>query len=297
MANELIKLPLRSTAIEARRDMAHVPEIMGVLEPVERAVFLASTDKPFSEYSPSELVAQLTTALRWISKDIGYRASDEDERQYLAIRTAEILRRYYSTLTLKDFRMAFEMSMTGELDDYLPKGRDGRADRNHYQQFNAEYVCKIIGAYIQRRGAILRKAYDAVPEESKPAPGREEVTEMMNRTKRECIRAFYYFRKNGHLPDMSPIGEMIYYKLLSDAGLAPEIAVTEDEQRAIYQRTMNRYAKRGMVGDMRRLQSEGIEATELRHGAYAMARRKALKRAFSQIAEKGIDIANYIKFE
>ena len=162
---------VKKSPVEIRREMVGNPAVMGALDPVERAVFLASSAKTISEYQPAELTSELATALKWICKDVGFRANDESERQYLVIRTVEILKRYYATITLKDFRMAFEMSITGQLDDYLPKTRDGRADRGHYQQFNAEYVCKILDAYKARRGAVLKKAFEAVePTEQVDAP-------------------------------------------------------------------------------------------------------------------------------
>lgn len=285
------------SAVVVRREMAKIPAVMDALGPVERSVFLASTDKTISEYDANELSIELAKALKWIAKDVGYRATDESERGYLVVRVAEILKRYYDGLTMRDFKMAFEMSITGELDDYLPKGRDGQADRGHYQQFNAEYVCKILNAYKYRRAAVLKKANDAMPPEPEPGISPELAKELRNRTKRDCIHAFELFKANGYLPVMSPIGEMLYYELLADAGLAPRIVVTIEEQKQIFQRTINQFARRGMVGDMRRLEQAGPDAPELQHGAFTIARRKALKAAFAKMAADGIIITDYIKLE
>lgn len=295
--NQIAVRPVQKTAVMIRREMVKIPAVMDALGPVEKAVFLASTAKTISEHTPAELAAELNTALRWIAKDIGYRATDESDTQYLVIRTAEILKRYYAGMTLKDFRMAFEMSLTGELDDFLPRGRDGQPDRNHYQQFNAEYICKILNAYKGRRAWILRKAHEAMPPEPEKQISPEESRRLRNATKTECIQAFEYFKENGRLPDMSPIAEMLYYDLLATAGLVPEIVVTIDEQKAILQRTINEFARRGMVGDVRRLQQAGKDAPELQHGAFTMARKKALKAAFAKMAADGINITDYIKLE
>ena len=162
------------SAVVVRREMAKIPAVMDALGPVERSVFLASTDKTIAEYDANELSIELAKALKWIAKDVGYRATDESERGYLVVRVAEILKRYYDGLTMRDFKMAFEMSITGELDDYLPKNRDGQADRGHYQQFNAEYVCKILNAYKYRRAAVLKKANDAMPPEPEKQISPEE---------------------------------------------------------------------------------------------------------------------------
>lgn len=284
-------------AVVVRREMAKVPAVMDALGPIDRSVFLASTAKTIGEYNAVELADELGKALKFIAKDVGYRETDESERGYLVVRVCEILKRYYSNLTLRDFRMAFEMSITGELDDYLPKGRDGKADRGHYQQFNAEYVCKILNAYKYRRAAVLKKANDAMPPEPEKPISPERAKELRNRTKRDCIQAFEQFKANGYMPDISPIGEMLYYELLTDAGLAPEIVVTIDEQKQILQRTINQLARRGMVGDMRRLEQAGPDTPELQHGAFSIARKKALKSAFAKMVADGINITDYIKIE
>lgn len=285
------------SAVVVRREMAKIPAVMDALGPVERSVFLASMDKTIAEYDANELSIELAKALKWIAKDVGYRATDESERGYLVVRVAEILKRYYDGLTMRDFKMAFEMSITGELDDYLPKGRDGQADRGHYQQFNAEYVCKILNAYKYRRAAVLKKANDAMPPEPEKPITPEQAKELRNRTKQDCINAFEQFKANGFMPDISPIGEMLYYELLTDAGLAPEIVVTVDEQKQILQRTINQLARRGMVGDMRRLEQAGPGAPELQHGALTIARQKALKAAFTKMVADGINITDYIKLD
>lgn len=285
------------SAIAIRRQMAGNPVVMRVLEPVEKSVFLASTAKPISDYDDQDLAMDLRKALILVAKDVGYRSTSEADMAYLVVRVAEILKRYYRVLTMRDFRMAFEMSITGELDEYLPKGRDGMADRGHYQQFNAEYVCKILNAYKYRRAAVLKKANDAMPPEPEKPITPEQAKELRNRTKQDCINAFEQFKANGYMPDISPIGEMLYYELLTDAGLAPRIVVTIDEQKQIFQRTINKFARRGMVGDMRRLEQAGPGAPELQHGAFTIARKKALKAAFERMVADGIEITDYIKLD
>ncbi len=294
--NQIAVRPVQKTAVMIRREMVKIPAVMGALGPVERAVFLASTAKTIAEYDAAELAAELATALKWICKDVGYRSPDESDRQYLVIRTAEILKRYYAGLSLKDFRMAFEMSLTGELDDFLPRGRDGQPDRNHYQQFNAEYVCKILNAYKGRRAWVLKKANEAVPkEEPKPNPERERYYK--NQTRRDCINAFESFKETGRMPEISPIAEMLYYDELAAAGLADKIEITLADQKEIWQRTINDYARRGYVGDVNRLKESGTDDPELEHGSFVLARRKALAATFRRMAEQEINITDYIKFE
>lgn len=285
------------SAVAIRREMAAIPAVMGALGPVEKAVFLASTAKTVAEHTDQELAAELSKALRFIAKDIGYRSTDESERGYLVVRVSEILKRYYGALTIKDFKMAFEMSITGELDDYLPRGRDGQADRCHYQQFNAEYVCKILNAYKLRRASVLKRAYDAMPEQE-AKPNAKVVSELMLRQKQIFIDVLENYRINERFPDgMTPITEIICCNVLADCGLMPEIEVTPQEQQQIFQRTMNHYARTGNVWDLERLKKAGPTEPGLQQKAFTLARRKALQATIERIINEGVDIAQYIKFD
>lgn len=284
------------SAVVVRREMANIPAVMNSLCPVDRSVFLASTAKTIAEYDNVELANDLAKALKYIAKDVGYRSNDESEHGYLVVRVCEILKRYYHWLTLRDFRMAFEMSITGELDDYLPKGRDGQPDRGHYQQFNIEYVCKILNAYRLRRDEVLKQAYKAMPEPETKVDKAEE-NKWRNITKKECINAFDFYKENKKMPEINVISEMLFYNLLASVGLAPEIVVTTDEQKAAFEQTIKDLANLGKYWDVKRIKTDGQESPEVSCNAYNIARRKALEWAFEQMVENGIVITDYIKVE
>lgn len=293
--NDIVLIEKPVTALELRRASVNNSAVLAALAPVERAVFLASTARTIDELAPGELAGELRKALQFVSRDTGYKGTTDDA--YLIARLSEILKRHYSGLSMKDFRMAFEMSITGALDDYLPKRGDGTADRGHYQQFNAEYVCKILNAYRACRAGVLRKASEALPKpEEKPAPA--VVARLMEREKEIFFEVLEAYRAEGKFPDgMTPITEIICCNVLAGAGLMQEIEVTETEQREIFQRTLNHYARTGNVGDLERLKKAGHEAPELQTKAYTIARRKALEAVFAKIVADGINITDYIKLD
>ena len=284
------------SAVVVRREMANVPAVMNALGPVDRSVFLASTAKTIAEYDNVELAKDLAKALKFIAKDVGVRSTDESDQGYMVVRLCEILKRYYFGLTLRDFRMAFEMSITGELDDYLQKGRDGQPDRGHYQQFNAEYVCKILNAYRLRRDEVLKKAYNAMPEPETKVDKAEE-NKWRNITKKECINAFDFYKENKKMPEINAISEMLFYNLLESVGLAPEIVVTTDEQKAAFEQTIKDLANLGKYRDVKRVKSDGQESPEVSGNAYIIARRRALESAFENMVANGVSITDHIKFE
>ena len=296
MEQNLIIAPPQKSVLEIRREMAKNKDVLNELAIPERTVFLASIEKPVKDYGSAELAAALNTAIQWISKDIGYRATNEGDRQYIVIRTAEILKRYYENLSLKDFRLAFEMSLTGELDEFLPKDRNGQPDRNHYQQFNADYVCKILNAYKGRRAWILRKANESAQKhEAKPV---QDNPSARNNTKKECIAAFLYFKYHGELPAwVTPLGIMLYYNLLASVGLADEMTSTAEERALVLQKTITQLSNSGQFIRAKRARVEQQQNRDVKHELLLLTRRKALKRTFEDIAESEKQLTNYIHYE
>lgn len=289
------EIAIRKSAIAERRQMILNPSVMNSLDSVEKAVLLASTAKTVGEYDPRELAGDLEVILRGVIRDVGYRLASPDEIHSITVRMLEIVKKYYERLTLKDIRMAFEMSVAGQLDEYFPI-RGGVPDRGHYQQFNVDYFCKIVNAYIARRGKVLQKARQAIPVEVQDIK-EEEKALWKNEAKRGLLDCYDTYTLCGKLPELSPISEMLYYTYLHELGFAKDVQVTEDEQKEILRRTIAQYAMKGYIGDMNRLKESGTGDAEIQPGAYRLARRKALKDAFDFCVKNEIELAEYVKFE
>lgn len=292
--NQLTVAPVRKNAVAIRREMVKIPAIMSTFSPVDKAIFLASTAKTIAEYDSVGLATELNTALKWIAKDIGYRDNDDADRQYLVIRTAEILKRYYSGFTMKDFRMAFEMSITGELDEFLPKGRDGKAERNHYQQFNAEYICRILNAYKARRAQVLKKAQDVMLEQELPSDPKM-IERCLCENRKRTIYAFLHYKYRGKLPELTSIDEKLIYDVLAACGLADDVEITLAEQQALINECVQDLRRKGKEGDANRMRKSGGDGLEFK--TYLRCRRNAIKSTFDWMLDREYQITNYIKFE
>ena len=288
--------PPGTTAIAIRRAIAQTPAIVDKLNPIERSVFLASTAKVAQEYDDRELAATMADTLKWVAKDIGIRDTESPDWKITIVRFGQILKRYYPLFSVKDIRMAFELMVTGELNDYLPKDRFGNPDKEHYQMFNADYFCKILNAYRVYRKAVINKAVEMVP---KPVKQRNEAEEgfYRNQTRKDIIAAFLFFKYRGYMPKLSPILEMLAYQDLAMVGLAEPFDVTPQEQQIILRRTLFELTQRQMIGDKKRVEQQGINAPDIQHGAYRLARLKALKRTFAEMVAEEIQITDYIKLE
>lgn len=228
MAESLI---LYNDKAKHRYELAKIPEVANGLSAVERLVFKAQFGRPFSDYQQAELVRALAEPVRFVMMDVGAKAGDAGENAYRLARTAELLKRYFGELTLADFRQAFELLISGELDAYLPK-RDGKPDRGHYQNFNAEYIIKVFRAYALRRAAVMRRAEELKPKE---APARDLEAEA--RSWKVVRDGFYhdwlYYKYHGRMPRISPVAVVIYYNAFSRLGWVDELPVDAKEQESV----------------------------------------------------------------
>ena len=288
MSNELTTLPSSPAALH--RAMAQMPAVLATLDRFEAQIFQASTSKTFAEYGFGELIQDFSQTLDKVYADICY--TEKGNRKDFILRLIDIVKKYYPELTMRDFRLAFELTITGDLDPYFPKNRDGSADRNHYQQFGTEYVCKVLNAYKQRRAEVLAKANDALPAKSNRDPQREAENAKIIRE--NLLAAYEYYKENSRLLEMSPIAEMLYHEALAGIGLAKHIEVTPAEQQAVLNRAVMRFAWKGYTADAARLKKKGIEAEEIQHDAFSLARRKALRAAFQYIKENDINLSELL---
>ena len=234
---------------------------------VERGAIAAFAQKKVTQYRADELATELKSVLKWAAADAGARIAEE-ESQYITVRTAELLARHYTTLSLADVRFAFELCLTGDLDQYLPKSQ-GQPDRSCYGQFNAAYICKVLNAYLAMRSDALRKA-----EKNKTAPERRPSEEEERKAREEILARLYscfdYYAIDSTLRS-SLIDERLFYDLLAEGGL-----VTKTDQPIA----------RDINGSMSKA---GKDAP------YARERRKAIKTAFNSLIAQDKDIREIVR--
>lgn len=295
MSNELTNI--QQTPALQRKSIARNADVMGALLPVERSLFLASTDKSIEDYTSVQLAKELRDALQWIAKDVGFRPTNESDSQYLVVRCTEILKRYYRELSLKDFRMAFEMCLTGELDAYLPKNREGQPERSHYQNFNAEYICRILNAYRNRRGDVFRKVAAKMPAEN-DSEMTQEAKRRLEQKARQYLFAAYAKYLETNVLEASPIQEIIFYSILADNGLATPIEVIDNERKTVLNKILMDLTMRGApYGELCRVKERGYKARGVESGAFQSARRKALEKTFADLKEQKINLEDYVRIE
>lgn len=146
-----------------------------------------STAITLSRQTPSQLVelcdeheVRMTTAERRLLKSAGYKAIKDTDSEtllkdcravlvnvmrdlgiqrapdaYDGARFMDVLREYFSDMTIVDVKQAFEMYLMGALDEQLPRGKDGQPF-SHFQQFSASFYVKVLKAYQQTQREAKR---------------------------------------------------------------------------------------------------------------------------------------------
>lgn len=283
-------------AIDIRRKMVQLPEVAKALTPVEKYIFAASTKTQISEMDDGVLVSKTAQMFRFIAMDVGYIIpQNENDWAYIQTRLVDILKRYYSYLTLADIKLAFELATTGELDEFLPRDSQGNPDKKHYQQFNADYFAKILGAYRKKQNEVIGKAYKALPE-AKREMTPEQKRYYHNRREARNRIVFLQYKYTGKI-SFEFGDEMFLYDWLLKFGFADEVEATEDDRKQAFAKYMHRAAI-GMVNQYTafNVRRKGIDSPEIDFTAYEVARKKEIIRAFDRMIAEEIQIDNYLFF-
>ena len=281
-------------AIDVRRQIAVLPEVANALTQVEKYVFDASTKTQIAELDEKVFAEKATQILRFVAMDVGYNIpQNATDWGYIQIRLLDIIKRYYSQLTLTDLKLAFELATTGELDDYLPKDSKGKPDKNHYQNFNADYFAKILNAYKRKQSEVVEKAYNAVPKPKKEISP-DEIRYYENIRKQNNQRIFLRYKYRGELI-FGILDEKMIYDWLLSVGLANPVAETEQDRKQALTRFLDKAARNMLepykVFDIR---TKGINSPEIDFTAFEIARRREIIKTFDYMIENEIYVNNYL---
>lgn len=283
-------------AIEIRRQMVQLPDIAKALNPVEKYIFAASTKTQISEMEDGVLVSKTAQMFRFIAMDVGYIIpQNENDWAYIQTRLVDILKRYYSYLTLADIKLAFELATTGELDEFLPRDSQGNPDKKHYQQFNADYFAKILGAYRKKQNEVIGKAYKALPELKREMTP-EQKRYYHNRIEKINRMIFLKYKYTGKI-SFEVGDEMFLYDWLLKFGFADIVEATEDDRKRAFAKYMQRAAM-GVINKYTayHVRKKGIESPEIDFTAFEVARKKEIIKAFDRMIAEEMQVDNYMKF-
>ena len=274
---ELARANESCRSVDVRRELALKTDMMRHLSPVDRYIFEASIKTPIYDMRDEELTKKLSSVVDMIRRDIGIKSIDV----YEITRFREILKSYYSMLTLSEIKIAFELSMAGKLDDYLPKDRYGNPDNYHYHSFSVLYVTKILNAYLKRKSDteyIVRnnvKEVREVPQSYKDyyAKAYDDI----------LVFEFLRYKYTG-VVNWTVINDFVVFEKLKEMGYDEPVKVTqEDKEQAV-----KRLLKKGQNGVLNKFVTDCVRSLQTKHQdvpseAYFIARRKAILRSFDNM--------------
>lgn len=283
-------------AIETRRKMMWLVDNAETLSPIEKDIFRASTDTLISDIGYEEFVARLKALIRCIVIDVGITAQQKmEDWQYMHTRALDILKKYYSDLTLADVKKAFELVVIGELDYFLPKDKYGHPDKNHYQQFNLEYISKTLNAYRRKQDTVIGKAYKELQKQCpRQAPRQMRLIEEQRGKRNRHI--FLLYKYTGKF--MSILTDDIFlYEWLRKYGLTDNVQVKEQDREKAYVKYMA-HATNGMISQymVSQVKREGIGSHELDVMAFEVARRNNIIKAFDRMVAGEMQVDDYLKY-
>lgn len=277
---------------ETRREMLLVPEVRKSLSSVELRIFEASTNLSIKNLPEQKMVDQVNVLLNYLPRDLGIKQALDP---YEKTRFFDVLRNYYSDLTLTEVKMAFELSLVGELDGFLPKNGNGEPDKNHYQQFSVEYISKILQAYRRKKRTTMSKAYIALP-----APIIEFPEEQKVSNRKHFLREFYYcflsYKYRGILRFNGILDYLIFLELIKIGFIDNDLEPTEIERKRAYFEVMEKAAK-GRINKYEALLIETgkFQNVHIETQASTIARTNRIKQIFDFIIREEIQIINLLK--
>ena len=276
-------------AKDIRKQMLNIPEVMQSLTIPERKILIASTKETISDIDPTQYTEKIGNLAKYITQDAGIKKVDE----YELTRFKQLLKSYYSQYTLQEVRLAFELAMIGELDDYLPKDRNGVPDKNHYQSFSIEYITKILNAYTRYRNEAQYKAHKAIPASTNYV-SQEERQKYRIHTIR-CIAINFLRYKYTGVYEFKAVEEYIIYDKLDRLGIAEPVIITEEDKQSAVNNLLHK-SRAGLINDF---VASCIRKRQTKHSdvdgeAYTIARKRALILSFDRMIKEEVQLHEFL---
>lgn len=278
----------RVKAIEQRREALTRPELHEKLTKVELTIFTATTKDSISLIDDDILATKLSSVIDFIAKDVGIMKEVEP---YQKARMFQVLRKYYNEISLPEISLAFELAAVGELDDFLLKSNDGKPDKNHYQQFNIEYLSKILTAYIRKKNTVVHKAISALPEPKKEL-SIEYKLHLENSLLDRIVVIYLRYKYTGKFESMN---DVLYCETLQKIGLIGTFEISEEDKKD----AMHSFLVRASKGLVNKFTAEQIASDknhkEIPGTAYFLRCRKEIIECFNYLIKEELQILDYIK--
>lgn len=286
-------LTTKETYGERKIRIIETPEVIQKLSDRELMVARAGLGNPIAQIQDAELVKKIAVASKYICRDLGIKDWNNPEiMKYDATRFLTTLKNYYKDLSIQEVKVAFELAAVGDLDEWLPKDKNGDPDRNHYQAFSLSFYTKILNAYRAKKNKTWFKATKALPV-AKNVISKEQREHNRKELINDIHNSFYKYKDEGVEPKFIL---SIFVKEFVEQGVFKDVPVAS-------KKTVNKAFNLFVLSDLPKSQKKPIIkdfhqnkiSHSLQNTANNMQANIEIKRYFDRLIKKGQDIKQFIK--
>lgn len=286
-------LTTKETYGERKLRIIETPEVLQKLSDKELMIARAGLGTPIVQIQDTELVNKVAVASKYICRDLGIKDWNNPEiMKYDATRFLSTLKNYYKELSMQEVKIAFELAAVGELDEWLPKDKNGNPDKNHYQSFSLIFYTKILNAYKAKKNKTWYKATKALPVAVNVISQKQRDLnrkELVN----DIYKAFYNYRDKGVHPNFIL---SIFIKEFVSQGIFKDMPKPT-------KKTINKAYSLFIVSDIPRDKKKPVIADfhknkishTLMHDAERMQNNIAIAKYFDKLIKEQKDIKTIIK--
>jgi len=232
IVGQFLKLAERKTSISEN------PYVLERMTPTEQMVLIVGSESAIITIPVETMASEITKCLNRCAQMVGIRGWDHETNigEHIGISTM-LITQHFNQMSIKEIRTAFELSLVGKLDEFLPRDKHGHPDHGHYQEFSAEYVTKILKAFNKYKSRVWSKAYGNLPEMNNK-PSEEERAEYKATLMESINIEFNYFAATEKRPRFKY--PPLVLKEFKKAGMFDgEIKVTTVDKKAALSRIIN----------------------------------------------------------
>lgn len=280
--------------IRNRQLMLQVPEVKRKLSNIESLVTESTTKMMIKEVPEPKQLELIAFIIENICKDLGIVKwnSDKDKRAYTLTRFKQVIDRYYSDLSFSSIKLAFELLAIGELDDFLPKDKNGKADKNNYGEFSFEFYTRVLNAFRKRSGEVWGKVRLALPK-TEITISEEEKKQNANIIIEEIYDCFDNYKTKNETPNFDI---QVHFNCLLEKGLVTQKEPTKDIINKAYIRLKIDYSiSKEEKKELTENKEKNIVNLKLKVEAQRIENNITIKNYFDSLLQNKKDIREFLK--
>lgn len=287
---ELSENPL----IRNRQLMLQVPEVKSKLSKIESLVTESSTKMMFREVPQAKRMDLVASIVENTCKDLGIVKwnTDKEKTQYTLTRFMQVIDRYYSDLSFSSIKLAFELLATGNLDEYLPKDKNGNPDKNHYGEFSFEFYSRILNAFKKKNSDVWAKVRLSLPKVQVQISD-EEKKHLSNEIINDIFISFDAYKTKQTIPNFDL---EVHINILIENKLVEKLPFQEENVKKAYNRLLisnhiSKLDKKKLIDNYdKKVLTDGLKLE-----AQRIENNLTIKKYFDSLIEQKKDIRDFLK--